>query len=58
VDQELKLVGSHIARLILNLKDFMCPQAIEECYKTFKGIIRYVIPTSEMFLKSVTAEKN
>ena len=44
---ELKAVGNHIVKGNHALKEIMSPQAIEERYKRFGGIIRYVIPSSE-----------
>ena len=44
---ELKAVGNHIVKGNHALKEFMSPQAIEERYKRFGGIIRYVIPSSK-----------
>ena len=49
--QELKSIGSYIANHELKDKDFMHPQAIEERYKRFGGIIQYVIPKSKLFLE-------
>jgi len=56
--KELKSVGSHVAKVNPKLKDFMHPQAIEERYERFGGIIRYVIPISKMFLDNVKAEQD
>ena len=44
---ELETVGNHIVKGNHAPKEFMSPQAIEERYKRFGGIIRYVIPTSK-----------
>ena len=44
---ELKTVGNHIAENNPSLKEFMSPQAIEERYKRFGGIMRYVISNSK-----------
>ena len=56
--EELKSVGSYIAKDNYQMKDFMGPQAIEKRYKRFGGIIRYVIPTSETFLERVTVKQD
>ena len=44
---ELKAIGNHIAEINPSLKEFMSPQAIEEQYKRFGGIMRYVISNSK-----------
>ena len=56
--EELKSVGSHVAKVNPKLKDFMHPQAIEERYERFGGIIQYVIPISKMFLDNVKAKQD
>ena len=50
---ELKAVGNHIVKGNHALKEFMSPQAIEERYKRFGGIMRCVIPSSERAFKSL-----
>ena len=44
---ELKAVGNRIVQNNPSLKEFMSPQAIEERYKRFGGIMRYVISNSK-----------
>ena len=36
--------GNHIVENNPSLKELMSPQAIEERYKRFRGIVQYVIP--------------
>ena len=51
-------VDSYIAKRNPEIKDIMYPSDIQENYKRFGGIIRYVIPKSKKFLSNVMAAQD